>query len=136
MKRYTLNYYTEDTHQERFLKGVILEEETKELYYFSSDKTGSKWTKSENDTVYYHVVQKGESLEYIFNDIQLSLQKAKEQNFNILKKDDERMEVIPVYKYKDELNNGTYFYSGLNPKDTVYLSKLELESFKIEKGLN
>ena len=44
IKRYTLNYYTEDTHQERFLKGVILESETKELYYFSSDKTGSKWT--------------------------------------------------------------------------------------------
>ncbi len=97
-------------------------------------KSGSEWKITDQKDTYYHVVKYGESLEYIFNDIYLSLQKAQEQQFNILKKDDKgKFEIIPQSLYGYELNQKTYLYSGLNPGNTVYLQKHELDKFIIEK---
>lgn len=99
-------------------------------------KSGSQWTPTDKKNVYYHVVKYGESLEYIFNDINLSLEKAQEQHFNILKKKGTgKFEIVSMKNYNVELQNHTFLYSGLYPGDTVYMLKYELEKFRLEKGM-
>jgi len=99
-------------------------------------KSGSQWTETDKENVYYHVVKHGESLEYIFNDITISLIKAQEQHFDILKKNEANIfEIVPVKNYETELQQHTFLYSGLNPGDTVFMLKHELEKFSLEKGL-
>ena len=99
-------------------------------------KSGSQWTETDKENVYYHVVKHGESLEYIFNDITISLTKAQEQHFDILKKNEaDIFEIVPVKNYEAELQQHTFLYSGLHPGDTVFMLKCELEKFSLEKGL-
>ncbi|MCF7835106.1 secretory carrier-associated membrane protein [Candidatus Gracilibacteria bacterium] len=132
---YTIIFFFSDNHSKNDVRDQYIVEQVQDTVI--TTKSGSEWKVSKEKDTYYHVVKHGESLEYIFNDINLSLQKAQEQGFDILKKDEQnKFEIIPIEKYGYELNQKTYLYSGLNPGDTVYLLKHELEKFRAEKHVS
>lgn len=99
-------------------------------------QTGSKWHQdNQNKEQYYHVITKGESLEYVFNNIETSLQAAREQHILILKHDNTPtgfVEVLPE-AFETELERGTFLYSGSAVGDTVWLTRQQLEKFKRER---
>ncbi|MFZ2718376.1 MAG: hypothetical protein WAZ12_01130 [Candidatus Absconditicoccaceae bacterium] len=132
---YTIIFFFSDNHLNDGIRDQYIVEQAQDTLI--TTKSGSQWKVTDQKNTYYHVVKYGESLEYIFNDIHLSLQKAQEQRFNILKKDDHnQFEIVPIKNYAYELKQRTYLYSGLNVGDTVYLLKHELERFMIEKHVS
>ena len=96
--------------------------------------TGSVWQKDTTTTdKFFHVFQKGESLEYVFNDIQTSIDAAKEQGFTILKKEEGKFIKVEHEHLENEVKKHTFLYSGCNLGDTVWLTKTQLQKFEKEK---